>query len=94
MSSALYEVKYTSQFKRDYRAAIKRGEQISLLDELIRTLANGVSPAEKHRDHALTGNFRGYRECHITPDWLLIYRRETDLLVLTLTRTGSHSELF
>ena len=67
---------------------------IELLDEIISKLANGEALAEKHRDHNLTGNWSGFRECHILPDWLLIYRVENDVLVLTLTRTGTHSDLF
>ena len=89
-----YEIKFTSQFKKDYKAAIKRGHEIKLLEEIISKLANGETLAEKHRDHNLTGNWSGFRECHILPDWLLIYRVENDVLVLTLTRTGTHSDLF
>ena len=89
-----YTVKFTSQFKKDYKAAVKRGSGIELLDEIISKLANGEALAEKHRDHNLTGNWSGFRECHILPDWLLIYRVENDVLVLTLTRTGTHSDLF
>ena len=72
-------VKPTTAFKKDYKLAIKRGLQIELLE---------------NRDHDLTGNWRGHRECHIQPDWLLIYRIEGDVLVLTLSRTGTHSDLF
>ena len=68
--------------------------EIDLLDDIIRKLSNGEQLSEKNKDHALTGNWVGHRECHIQPDWLLIYRVENDLLVLTLTRTGSHSDLF
>ena len=89
-----YEIKFTSQFKKDYKAAIKRGQKIELLEEIISKLANGESLDEKHRDHNLSGNWSGFRECHILPDWLLIYRVENDVLVLTLTRTGTHSDLF
>ena len=73
---------------------ISTGLQDELLDEIISKLANGEALAEKHRDHNLTGNWSGFRECHILPDWLLIYRVENDVLVLTLTRTGTHSDLF
>ena len=89
-----YTVKFTTQFKKDYKAAVKRGYGIELSDEIISKLANGEALAEKHRDHNLTGNWSGFRECHILPDWLLIYRVENDVLVLTLTRTGTHSDLF
>lgn len=62
--------------------------------EIIENLANNIPLAEKHRDHALVGNFRGTRECHIEPDWLLIYEKDDNELVLILTRTGTHSDLF
>ena len=84
---------WTSQFKRDYKLAIKRRRNIALLDDVIRLLADGEILPEEYNDHALTGNWLGHRECHIAPDWLLIYRLEEELLVLTLTRTGSHSDI-
>ena len=89
-----YTVKFTTQFKKDYKAAVKRGYGIELLDEIIFKLANGETLDEKHRDHNLTGNWSGFRECHILPDWLLIYKVDHGVLVLTLTRTGTHSDLF
>jgi len=89
-----YIVKLTGQFKRDYKTAIKRGFSIDLLDEVINLLANGTPLPEKYRDHNLSGNWSGFRECHIQPDWLLIYRIDDDILVLTLTRNGTHSDLF
>lgn len=89
-----FTVKVTSQFKKDYKLAMKRGRKISLLKEIIADLANGNPLPDKNRDHSLTGNWVGHRECHILPDWLLIYRIEDDVLVLTLARTGSHSDLF
>ena len=89
-----YTVKLTTQFKKDYKLAMKRGLKIGLLDEVITALAKGESLPEKHRDHALSGNWSGFRECHVLPDWLLIYRIENDILVLTLTSTGTHSDLF
>lgn len=88
------DIIWTTQFKKDYRQAMKRHREIGLLDDIIRKLAGGEALPEKNRDHALAGNFVGYRECHIQPDWLLIYRIEKDLLVLTLSRTDSHSDLF
>ena len=87
-------VLWTSQFKRDYKAAMKRHMKIELLDDVIRLLACGETLPERYRDHALTGSLDEFRECHIQPDWLLIYRIENDLLVLTLARTGTHSDLF
>ena len=89
-----YTVKFTTQFKKDYKLAIKRGMKTALLDAVIADLANGVPLREKNSDHALGGNWVGHRECHILPDWLLIYRIDGDVLVLTLTRTGTHSDLF
>ena len=89
-----FDIVWTNQFKKDYKLAMKRNLDIGLLDDIIRKLAHGEILPERNRDHALVGEFSGYRECHIRPDWLLIYRIEQELLVLTLTRTGSHSDLF
>lgn len=94
MSKTKYIVKPTSQFKKDYKQAIKRGLKIKLLEDVITNLAMGEALPEKNKDHTLTGNWVGHRECHIQPDWLLVYRIEEDVLVLTLTRTGTHSDLF
>ncbi len=93
MSKTKLSVVTTTAFKKDYKLAITRGLRISLLDDVITALAMGESLPEKNKDHALTGNWTGYRECHILPDWLLIYRIDNDVLVLTLTRTGTHSDL-
>lgn len=73
------------------KLAIKRHLDIDLLDDIIRKLASSEQLPEKNKDHALTGNWVGHHECHIQPDWLLVYRIENDLLVLTLSRTGTHS---
>lgn len=89
-----YEIKNTTQFKKDYKLAKRRGLNLTLLKEIINRLANGETLEEKYRDHALSGNWQGHRECHIQPDWLLVYRIEENVLVLTLTRTGTHSDLF
>ncbi len=89
-----YDVSWTGQFKKDYKLARKRNLNIELLDEIIRKLARGEELPKENRDHALSGNWLGYRECHIQSDWLLIYRVEKGLLILTLTRTGTHSVLF
>lgn len=90
----MYEIKPTSRFKRDLKSSKRRGYDISLLTTVIQTLASGEPLAEKHKDHALGGIWVKHRECHISPDWLLIYKVEHDILVLTLTRAGSHSDLF
>lgn len=89
-----YEIESTGRFKKDLKVVIKRGYNMALLQAVIDLLASGFPLPEKHKDHALTGNWSNYRECHITPDWLLIYKIENDILVLTLTRTGTHSDLF
>ena len=94
MRKTKYTVKATTQFKKDYKLAIKRGLKINRLEDVIATLAMGEALPEKNKDHALTGDWAGHRECHIHPDWLLVYRIEDDILVLTLARTGSHSDLF
>lgn len=89
-----YEIKNTTQFKKDYKLAKRRGLDISLLKDIVTKLANGESLDSKYKDHSLTGDWVGHRECHIQSDWLLIYRYEEDVLILTLTRTGTHSDLF
>ena len=94
MRKTKYIVKPTTQFKKDFRLAMKRSMKIELLEEMIAMLAMGETLPDKHKDHALTGNWVGHRECHILPDWLLIYRIEDEVLVLTLARTGTHSDLF
>lgn len=87
MRETKYNVRMTSRFRKDYKQAMKRGLKISLLDEVIVKLSTGEELSEKYKDHALIGNWLGHRECHILPDWLLIYRIEKDILVLTLSRT-------
>ena len=84
--------KYTSRFKKDLKTAKKRNLNLDLLAEVIDNLAEEKVLPENNRDHELTGNWNGHRECHIQPDWLLIYRIEDDILMLY--RTGSHSDLF
>ena len=89
-----YTVKPTNKFRREYKLMAKRGLDMSLLDEIITKLSQGVPLPEKNRDHSLTGNWAGHRGCHIQPDWILIYRVYENVLVLSLTRTGSHSDLY
>lgn len=89
-----YIIKTTSQFKKDYKLAIKRNLDLSKLQSVVKKLANGEKLDEKYCDHALVGNLKGHRECHVEPNWLLVYFIKEDVLVLTLTRTGSHSDLF
>lgn len=94
MKRSKYTVKPTSQFKRDYKSAIKRNLNIDALQEVIRKIADGEKLDDKYCDHALSGQWKGHRECHIDPDWLLIYMIKKDILVLSLARTGTHSDLF
>ena len=84
----------SNRFRKDLKLAKKRGLPLAKLEAVVEMLANQVPLDVKYRDHALTGNYSEFRECHIEPDWLLIYRQETDALELFLFRTGSHSELF
>ena len=84
----------TGQFKRDLKRIQKRDLELELLKNVIRLLLEEQTLDEKYRDHALTGNYRGFRECHIQPDWLLIYAIDHNELILTASRTGSHSDLF
>lgn len=88
-----YDILWTTQFKRDYKTAMKRNLPIARLDNVIRLLAAGEKLPPEYRDHALANNWRGFRECHIQPDWLLIYKQDNGQLILTLARTGSHTEL-
>ncbi len=89
-----YEIKFTTQFKKDLKLAKRQGKNIDKLFNVIEELANGNPLDAKYRDHDLSGNYKGCRECHIEPDWLLIYEIFDDVLVLMLYRAGSHSELF
>ena len=88
------DVLYSTQYRRDYKQAKKQGKDMSVLCEVIGLLANDEPLSEKHRDHALQGNWKGYRECHVTPDWLLVYKKTKEgELLLILARLASHSEL-
>ena len=89
-----YRVRATSRFRKDYKLLQRRGLDMSKLEHVVALLAAGTSLAEQDHDHALVGDFAGFRECHVTPDWLLIYCIDNDLLILTLSRTGIHSDLF
>ena len=90
----MYEVKFTTAYKKSYKLMKKRGLDLSLLDAVVDTLLQGRQLDEKYRDHGLTGKFLGFRECHIKPDWLLVYLIEDDILTLTLVDTGSHADIF
>ena len=88
----MLDVRYSSAFKSDVKICVKRGCKMPLLQSAIDTLRIPAALPEKNKDHRLTGNFSGYRECHIEPDWLLIYKQTAD--ELQLYRTGTHSDLF
>lgn len=89
-----YDIIKTTRFTKDYKIVKKQGKDINLLLDVIHQLAEGYKLPVKFSDHKLEGNYSGYRECHIQPDWLLIYKISEEHLILTLTRTGSHSSLF
>lgn len=84
----------SNQFRKDLKLARKRGLPLERLSTVVQTLAMGLPLEDKYRDHALTGNYRSFRECHIEPDWLLVYRVDADDLELFLFRTGTHADLF
>lgn len=84
----------SNQFKKDLKLAKKRGCKIEHLRNIVNKLTLGQKLDDKYHDHGLTGNYKGFRECHIEPDWLLVYRIDHDVLELFLFRTGTHSDLF
>lgn len=94
MREKKYGIKATAQFRKDYKLAKKRGLKMNLLADVIDTLAEGRALAPKHKDHALKGKWAGCRECHVLPDWLLVYQKVEDTLVLDLFRTGTHQDIF
>lgn len=89
-----YTILRTGAFKRDYKLAVKRGKNVAALKKAVEILANGEQLPSQYKDHSLKGNYIGYRECHIEPDFLLIYKIIDQQLILTLFRTGTHSDLF
>ena len=89
-----YNIRPTTRFQKDLKRVQRRGYDISLLTDIIKKLAGGETLLAKYKDHNLTGDYIGCRECHITPDWLLIYEISDGDLILYLTRTGTHSDLF
>ena len=90
----MLKLQTTSKFRKDYKLAKKRGLDIDLLEQVIDLLLEEKPLDKKYKDHPLTGNYIGFRECHIQPDWLLIYAVDQGQLVLTASRTGTHSDLF
>jgi len=90
----MLKIVLSNRFKKDLKLAQKRGSDISMLRNVVNTLASGGKLEAKHRDHDLSGDYAGFRECHVQPDWLLVYRIEQEELELFLFRTGTHSDLF
>ncbi len=90
----MYTVKFTSAFKKNYKLMKKRGMDISLLDDVIEELRWGKELDGKYKDHVLKGEYAGFHECHVKPDWLLIYLIDNNILTLTLVNIGSHADLF
>ena len=87
-------VRHTTAFKRDYKRLLRRGLPVAKLHAVVARLREGLPLPPANRDHALTGDYTGHRECHIAPDWLLVYKIHANLLILELTRTGTHADLF
>lgn len=90
----MLKIVLSNKFKKDLKLAQSRGYNLNLLENVVNTLASQQELSAQYRDHALSGNYAGFRECHIKPDWLLIYRIHNDELILFLSRTGTHSDLF
>lgn len=90
----MLDIFYSAKFKKDYKRIVKQGRDTEILFQVVALLASEQPLPAQYRDHALTGDYTGHRECHLQPDWLLIYKTEQGSLTLTLTRTGSHSDLF
>ena len=91
----MLDIRYRKQFKKDYKRALKQpGHTAEKFQAVVELLAKEQTLPDRYRDHALTGDWAGHRECHILPDWLLVYRIDDNVLVLTLARTGTHSDLF
>lgn len=89
-----YIVIASSQYKKSYKRMAKRGLDMRVLDDAVHKLSCGEKLDKRYKDHVLKGRYKGFHECHILPDWLLIYSIENDTLVVTLVNTGTHSDLF
>ena len=89
----MYQIFYTNRMKKDLKRAKKRGKDISKLIEILNLLKTGKTIPQKFCDHQLSGNLKEFRECHIEPDWLLIYQIKKDKLILVAVATGTHSDL-
>ena len=90
----MYQLVLTGKFKKSLKLARRRGLDLDLLENVVGLLQNDIPLDEKYHDHELKGRYQGFRECHIQPDWLLIYLKEKDILTLTLVDTGTHADLF
>ena len=90
----MLKIEFTGQFKRDYKQILKRGCKAHLLEQVLTMLVKEQDLPPKYRDHSLSGKYRGMRECHILPDWLMVYQIIDETLILRLIRTGTHSDLF
>ncbi len=89
-----YEVRFTTKFKKDLKLVQKQGKDLDKFFAVVEVLANDGELDQKCRDHSLTGDYVGFRECHIEPDWLLIYKKNAETIILYLSRTGTHSDVF
>lgn len=89
-----YTIKTSNQYNRDVKRAIRRGLNIEKLIEVISLLRQGETMPEKYHNHMLHGDYKGYWECHITPDWLLLYEKDTEISIISLYRTGTHADIF
>ena len=89
-----YHLEHTAKFKKSYKKMMKRGLKREEFQYVVEKIQNGEKLERKYKDHILKGKFKGYHECHIQPDWLLVYKIQDDLLILTLVDTGSHADLF
>ena len=94
MTTYKYSLKATGKFKKNYKMMMRRGYDMSHINSVIDILRRGEKLDEKYKDHILSGEFLGYHECHIKPDWLLVYAINDDVLILTLIETGTHSDIF
>ena len=90
----MYSIEYSNRYKKSYKLAVKRGLDVKILNNVVKALAEGKKLDKKHKDHGLTGDLKGFRECHIQSDWLLIYQIIDDTCVLYLLDTGTHADLF
>lgn len=90
----MYQLEQTGKFKKDIKIAKKRGLDMQLLDEVVTHLVENGTLPQKNKPHKLTGNYKGFWECHVQPDWLLVWEQNDTIRLITLTRTGTHSDLF